>query len=119
FFGRGVLHLSVLIETSRREGYELRIGQPQVIIQEIDGVQCEPVEELTIDIPENLSGRAVEFFTLRKGEMLSMEPRGDRMIIVFNIPSRGIIGLRKQLLSATAGEAIRSHRFLVYQPYKE
>ncbi len=117
-FGRGVLHLSVLIETMRREGYELQIGQPQVIIKEIDGVKCEPVEELTIDIPENLSGRAVEFVTLRKGEMLSMEPRGDRMIIVFNIPSRGIIGLRNQLLTATAGEAIMSHRFLEYQPYK-
>ncbi len=117
-FGRGVLHLSVLIETMRREGYELQIGQPQVIIKEIDGVKCEPVEELTIDIPESLSGRAVEFVTLRKGEMLSMEPRGERMIIVFNIPSRGIIGLRNQLLTATAGEAIMSHRFLEYQPYK-
>jgi GTP-binding protein len=117
-FGRGVLHLSVLIETMRREGYELQIGQPQVIIKEIDGVKCEPIEELTIDIPENLSGRAVEFVTLRKGEMLSMEPKGDRMIIMFNIPSRGIIGLRNQLLTATAGEAIMAHRFLEYQPYK-
>lgn len=117
-FGRGVLHLSVLIETMRREGYELQIGQPQVIIKEIDGVKCEPVEELTIDIPENLSGRAVEFVTLRKGEMLSMEPKGDRMIIKFNIPSRGIIGLRNQLLTATAGEAIMAHRFLEYQPFK-
>ncbi|SFO06121.1 GTP-binding protein [Paenimyroides ummariense] len=117
-FGRGVLHLSVLIETMRREGYELQIGQPQVIIKEINGVKCEPIEELTIDIPENLSGRAVEFVTLRKGEMLSMEPRGERMIIVFNIPSRGIIGLRNQLLTATAGEAIMAHRFLEYQPYK-
>lgn len=117
-FGRGVLHLSVLIETMRREGYELQIGQPQVIIKEIDGVKCEPVEELTIDLPENLSGRAVEFVTVRKGEMLSMEPKGDRMIIKFNIPSRGIIGLRNQLLTATAGEAIMSHRFLEYQPFK-
>lgn len=117
-FGRGVLHLSVLIETMRREGYELQIGQPQVIIKEVDGVKCEPVEELTIDIPENLSGRAVEFVTLRKGEMLSMEPKGDRMIIKFNIPSRGIIGLRNQLLTATAGEAIMAHRFLEYQPFK-
>lgn len=117
-FGRGVLHLSVLIETMRREGYELQIGQPQVIIKEIDGVKCEPVEELTIDIPENLSGKAVEYVTLRKGEMLSMEPRGERMIIVFNIPSRGIIGLRNQLLTATAGEAIMTHRFIEYQPYK-
>lgn len=117
-FGRGVLHLSVLIETMRREGYELQIGQPQVIIKEIDGVKCEPVEELTIDLPENLSGRAVEFVTVRKGEMLSMEPKGDRMIVKFNIPSRGIIGLRNQLLTATAGEAIMAHRFLEYQPFK-
>ncbi|WP_136667079.1 translational GTPase TypA [Flavobacterium sp. H122] len=117
-FGRGVLHLSVLIETMRREGYELQIGQPQVIIKEIDGVKCEPVEELTIDLPENVSGKAVEFVTLRKGEMLSMEPRGERMIIKFIIPSRGIIGLRNQLLTATAGEAIMAHRFLEYQPFK-
>ena len=117
-FGRGVLHLSVLIETMRREGYELQIGQPQVIIKEIDGVKCEPIEELTIDIPENLSGRAVEYVSLRKGEMLSMEPKGERMIIKFLVPSRGIIGLRNQLLTATAGEAIMSHRFLEYQPYK-
>jgi GTP-binding protein len=117
-FGRGVLHLSVLIETMRREGYELQIGQPQVIIKEIDGKKCEPIEELTIDLPENLSGRAVEFVTVRKGEMLSMETKGDRMIIKFNIPSRGIIGLRNQLLTATAGEAIMSHRFIGYEPYK-
>jgi len=117
-FGRGVLHLSVLIETMRREGYELQIGQPQVIIKEIDGVKCEPIEELTVDLPENLSGRAVEFVTIRKGEMLSMEPKGERMIIKFNIPSRGIIGLRNQLLTATAGEAIMSHRFIDYQPFK-
>jgi GTP-binding protein len=117
-FGRGVLHLSVLIETMRREGYELQIGQPQVIIKEIDGVKCEPIEELTIDLPENLSGRAVEFVTMRKGEMLSMEPKGERMIVKFLIPSRGIIGLRNQLLTATAGEAIMAHRFLEYQPYK-
>jgi GTP-binding protein len=117
-FGRGVLHLSVLIETMRREGYELQIGQPQVIIKEVDGVKCEPIEELTIDLPENVSGRAVEFVTVRKGEMLSMEPKGERMIIRFNIPSRGIIGLRNQLLTATAGEAIMSHRFIDYQPYK-
>ncbi len=117
-FGRGVLHLSVLIETMRREGYELQIGQPQVIIKEIDGQKCEPIEELTVDLPENLSGRAVEFVTIRKGEMLSMEPKGERMIIKFNIPSRGIIGLRNQLLTATAGEAIMSHRFIDYQPFK-
>ncbi len=117
-FGRGVLHLSVLIETMRREGYELQIGQPQVIIKEIDGKKCEPIEELTIDLPENLSGRAVEFVTQRKGEMLSMEPKGERMIVKFNIPSRGIIGLRNQLLTATAGEAIMTHRFIEYQPFK-
>ncbi len=117
-FGRGVLHLSVLIETMRREGYEMQIGQPQVIIKEIDGKKCEPIEELTIDLPETLSGRAVEFVTLRKGEMLSMETKGERMIIKFNIPSRGIIGLRNQLLTATAGEAIMAHRFIGYEPYK-
>lgn len=117
-FGRGVLHLSVLIETMRREGYELQIGQPQVIIKEINGVKCEPVEELTIDLPEDVSGKAVEMVTMRKGEMLSMEPKGERMLMKFNIPSRGIIGLRNQLLTATAGEAIMNHRFLEYQPYK-
>ncbi|CAM4037907.1 translational GTPase TypA [Flavobacterium weaverense] len=117
-FGRGVLHLSVLIETMRREGYELQIGQPQVIIKEIDGKKCEPIEELTIDLPDNLSGRAVEFVTMRKGEMLSMETKGDRMVVKFNIPSRGIIGLRNQLLTATAGEAIMAHRFIGYEPYK-
>ncbi|MFC6858992.1 translational GTPase TypA [Zunongwangia atlantica] len=117
-FGRGVLHLSVLIETMRREGYELQIGQPQVIIKEIDGVKCEPVEELTIDLPENVSGKAVEMVTLRKGEMLSMEAKGDRMVCEFIIPSRGIIGLRNQLLTATAGEAIMAHRFKEYQPLK-
>ncbi len=117
-FGRGVMHLSVLIETMRREGYELQVGQPQVIIKEIDGVKCEPVEELTIDIPEVNSGTAVEAVSKRKGEMKNMEPKGDRMIIQFEIPSRGIIGLRNYLLTATAGEAIMTHRFLEYQPYK-
>jgi len=117
-FGRGVLHLSVLIETMRREGYELQIGQPQVIIKEIDGKKCEPIEELTIDLPEHLSGRAVEFVSIRKGEMLSMEAKGERMIVKFNIPSRGIIGLRNLLLTATAGEAIMSHRYIGYEPYK-
>ncbi|MFD2101391.1 translational GTPase TypA [Flagellimonas iocasae] len=117
-FGRGVLHLSVLIETMRREGYELQIGQPQVIIKEIDGVKCEPVEHLTIDLPEEVSGRAVEMVSIRKGEMTSMESKGSRMICEFIIPSRGIIGLRNQLLTATAGEAIMSHRFLEYQPLK-
>lgn len=117
-FGRGVLHLSVLIETMRREGYELQIGQPQVIVKEIDGVKCEPVEELTIDLPENVSGRAIDMVTIRKGEMLSMEGKGDRMVCTFHVPSRGIIGLRNQLLTATAGEAIMTHRFLEYQPMK-
>ena len=117
-FGRGVLHLSVLIETMRREGYELQIGQPQVIIKEIDGVKCEPVEEMTIDLPETVSGTAINMVTIRKGEMLSMEGKGERMICKFHIPSRGIIGMRNQLLTATAGEAIMTHRFLEYQPYK-
>tara|TARA_R100000935_G_scaffold1847_3_gene5590 strand:- start:51835 stop:53628 length:1794 start_codon:yes stop_codon:yes gene_type:complete len=117
-FGRGVLHLSVLIETMRREGYELQIGQPQVIIKEIDGVKCEPVEELTIDLPEHVSGRAIDMVTIRKGEMTSMEAKGERMICKFIVPSRGIIGLRNQLLTATAGEAIMTHRFLEYQPLK-
>ncbi|OUS11046.1 GTP-binding protein TypA [Nonlabens dokdonensis] len=117
-FGRGVLHLSVLIETMRREGYELQIGQPQVIIKEIDGVKCEPIEELTIDLPESVSGKAVEMVTLRKGEMTSMAPKGDRMVCEFKIPSRGIIGLRNQLITATAGEAIMNHRFVGFEPYK-
>ncbi len=117
-FGRGVLHLSVLIETMRREGYEIQIGQPQVIIKEIDGVKCEPVEEMTIDLPEDVSGTAINMVTIRKGEMISMEGKGDRMICKFIIPSRGIIGMRNQLLTATAGEAIMTHRFLEYQPLK-
>ncbi|MEX0288230.1 MAG: translational GTPase TypA [Flavobacteriaceae bacterium] len=117
-FGRGVLHLSVLIETMRREGYELQIGQPQVIIKTIDGVKCEPVEQLTIDLPEEVSGKAVEMVSIRKGEMTSMEAKGNRMLCEFIIPSRGIIGLRNQLLTATAGEAIMAHRFLEYQPMK-
>ena len=117
-FGRGVLHLSVLIETMRREGYELQVGQPQVIVKEIDGMKCEPVEELTIDLPENFSGKAIELVNVRKGELLSMEPKGDRMILQFIIPSRGIIGLRNYLLTATAGEAIMSHRFVDFQPFK-
>ncbi len=117
-YGRGVLHLSVLIETMRREGYELQIGQPQVIIKEIDGKKCEPIEELTIDLPEDVSGKAVEMVTTRKGEIVAMEPKGGRMICSFKIPSRGIIGLRNQLLTATAGEAIMNHRFISFEPYK-
>lgn len=117
-FGRGVLHLSVLIETMRREGYEVQIGQPQVIIKEIDGVKCEPVEELRIDLPDEYSGKAIETVNLRKGEMISMNPKGDRMLLEFKIPSRGIIGLRNYLLTATAGEAIMSHRFIAFEPFK-
>jgi GTP-binding protein len=117
-FGRGVLHLSVLIETMRREGYELQIGQPQVIIKEIDGVKCEPIEELTIDLPENVAGKAIETVSMRRGEMLSMDPKGDRMILKFMMPARGIIGLRNYMMNVTAGEAIVTHRFKEYQPYR-
>ncbi len=117
-FGRGVLHLSVLIETMRREGYEIQIGQPQVIIKEIDGHKCEPIEELTIDLPEDVSGKAVELVTMRKGELLNMAPKGDRMQLFFKIPSRGLMGLRNNLLTATAGEAIMNHRFIDYEPFK-
>ena len=117
-FGRGVLHLSVLIETMRREGYELQVGQPQVIIKDIAGEKCEPVEILYIDLPEDVSGKAIELITQRKGEMLTMERKADRIHLEFHIPSRGIIGLRNQILTATAGEAVMSHRFHEYQPYK-
>ena len=117
-FGRGVLHLSVLIETMRREGYELQIGQPQVIIKEIDGKKCEPIEELTIDLPEEISGKAIEIVAIRKGEMLSMEAKGSRMVCKFIIPSRGLIGLRNTLLTTTAGEAVINHRFIEFQPFK-
>ncbi|HEY5919045.1 MAG TPA: EF-Tu/IF-2/RF-3 family GTPase, partial [Chryseolinea sp.] len=117
-YGRGVLHLSVLIETMRREGYELQIGQPQVIFREVNGVRSEPIEELTIDLPEPVAGKAIETVSIRKGEMLNMEPKGDRMILKFLIPSRGILGLRNYLLNVTAGQAIVTHRFKEYQPYK-
>ncbi|MFT5777785.1 MAG: GTP-binding protein [Crocinitomicaceae bacterium] len=117
-YGRGVMHLSVLIETMRREGYEVQVGQPQVLFKEIDGKKCEPIEELTIDLPEVHSGTAVEAVTKRKGEMTNMEPKGERMVINFRVPSRGIIGLRNYLLTATAGEAIMTHRFTAYEPYK-
>jgi len=117
-FGRGVLHLSVLIETMRREGYELQIGQPQVIVKEIDGAKCEPIEELTIDVPEVSSGKCIELVTRRKGVMKSMEPKSDRFLLRFEIPSRGIIGLRSNILTATQGEAIMTHRFLSYEPWK-
>ncbi len=117
-YGRGVLHLSVLIETMRREGYELQIGQPQVIMKKVDGILMEPVEELRIDLPELVSGKAIEMVTRRKGIMLSMTPKGDRMLLQFEIPSRGIMGLRSMLLTATAGEAIMSHRFKEFQAHK-
>ena len=117
-YGRGVLHLSVLIETMRREGYELQIGQPQVIIKEINGIKSEPIEELIIDLPENVSGKAIEMVAVRKGEMISMDAKGSRMVCKFMIPSRGIIGLRNLLITASAGEAIMNHRFVEFQPFK-
>ena len=116
--GRGVLHLSVLIETMRREGYELQVGQPQVIFRQINGVKCEPVEELTINVPQDFSSKMIDMVTRRKGEVLSMEAQGDRVNIEFEIPSRGIIGLRTNVLTASQGEAIMAHRFKNYQPYK-
>ena len=116
--GRGVLHLSVLIETMRREGYELQVGQPQVIYKEIDGVKCEPIEELTISVPEEFSSKMIDMVTRRKGELTSMETQGDRVNIEFDMPSRGIIGLRTNVLTASQGEAIMAHRFKEYQPYK-
>ncbi|MBQ8098698.1 MAG: translational GTPase TypA [Bacteroidaceae bacterium] len=116
--GRGVLHLSVLIETMRREGYELQVGQPQVIYKEIDGRKCEPIEELTINVPEEFSSKIIDMITRRKGEMTSMETQGDRVNIAFDIPSRGIIGLRTNILTASQGEAIIAHRYKGYQPYK-
>ena len=117
--GRGVLHLSVLIETMRREGYELQVGQPQVIFKEIDGVKCEPIEELTISVPEEFASKMIDMVTRRKGEMVSMETQGDRVNIEFDMPSRGIIGLRTNVLTASQGEAIMAHRFKEYQPYKD
>ncbi len=117
-YGRGVLHLSVLIETMRREGYELQVGQPQVLIKEVDGEKCEPVEQLTINLPEEYSSKIIDLVTRRRGEMLSMERKSDRIHLEFTIPSRGIIGLTNQVLTASAGEAIMAHRFLEYQPWK-
>ncbi len=117
-YGRGVLHLSVLIETMRREGYELQVGQPQVIVKEIDGKKCEPVELLTINVPDEYSSKIIDMVTRRKGEMVSMNVQNDRVHIEFHIPSRGIIGLRNNVLTASAGEAIMAHRFLEYQPWK-
>lgn len=117
-YGRGILHLSVLIETMRREGYELQVGQPQVIIKEIDGVKCEPIEYLTVDVPEESAGKVIEYVSQRKGDMLLMEPKGDLQHLEFEIPSRGIIGLRNNILTATAGEAIMAHRFKAFEPWK-
>ncbi len=117
-YGRGVLHLSILIETMRREGFELQIGQPKVIDKNINGVRCEPVEHLIIDVPEEYVGRAIEMTTRRKGALLHMDHRGDRVHLDFDIPSRGIIGLRSNLITATSGEAIMAHRFKDYEPYK-
>jgi len=117
-YGRGILHLSILIETMRREGYELQVGQPRVIFKEIDGQKCEPIEVLSIDVPEEYSGKAIELVSKRKGELKEMTTKGDLIHLEFEIPSRGIIGLRSNLLTATAGEAIMSHRFKAYEPYK-
>jgi GTP-binding protein len=117
-FGRGVLHLSVLIETMRREGYELQVGQPRVIVKDIAGEKCEPIEELSIDIPDEYAGKAIEMVTQRKGEMVSMERKEDRVHLEFRIPSRGIIGLRSNMLTASAGEAIMAHRFLEFAPWR-
>lgn len=117
-FGRGILHLSVLIETMRREGYELQVGKPVVLFKEIDGVKNEPIESLVVDVPEEYSGRVIEQVTKRKGELLVMEPKGDLQHLEFKIPSRGLIGLRNQVLTATAGEAVMTHRFVAYEPYK-
>ncbi|MFN8407485.1 MAG: translational GTPase TypA [Sphingobacteriaceae bacterium] len=117
-YGRGILHLSVLIETMRREGYEIQVGQPQVIIKQIDGVKCEPIETLIVDVPGEVAGKVIELVTQRKGELLVMEPKGDLQHLEFEIPARGIIGLRNNVLTATAGEAIMAHRFKAYEPWK-
>lgn len=117
-YGRGILHLSVLIETMRREGYELQVGQPQVIFKEIDGVKCEPIETLVVDVPQETAGKVIELATQRKGELLIMEPKGDLQHLEFKIPSRGLIGLRNNVLTATQGEAIMNHRFTAYEPFK-
>ena len=117
-FGRGVLHLSVLIETMRREGYELQVGQPQVLFKDIDGVRNEPIEEMTVDVTEEFSGKVIDLITMRKGEMLGMETKAERVHLEFKVPSRGIIGLRTKMLTATNGEAVMSHRFVGYEPFK-
>lgn len=117
-YGRGVLHLSVLIETMRREGFELQVGQPKVLDKTINGQRCEPIEELSIEVPEQFVGAAIELSTRRKGALIHMEPRGDRTLLEFEIPTRGLMGLRSNLLTASQGEAIVAHRFKEYQPYK-
>ncbi|MFC2771795.1 MAG: translational GTPase TypA [Porphyromonas endodontalis] len=117
-YGRGILHLSVLIETMRRERYELQVGQPQVIIKEIDGVKCEPIEQLTVNLPEEYSSRVIDLITRRRGEMTSMESKGDRIMLEFTIPSRGIIGLNNSVLTASAGEAVMAHRFIEFAPWR-
>ena len=117
-YGRGILHLSVLIETMRREGYEIQVGQPQVIVKEIDGKKCEPIETLIVDVPGEVAGKVIELVTQRKGELLIMEPKGDLQHLEFDIPARGIIGLRNNVLTATGGEAIMAHRFKAYEPWK-
>ncbi|MFT4033893.1 MAG: translational GTPase TypA, partial [Siphonobacter sp.] len=117
-FGRGILHLSVLIETMRREGYELQVGQPQVLYKDIDGVRHEPIELMVVDVPEATAGKVIELATQRKGELMIMEPKGDVQHLEFNIPSRGLIGLRSDVLTATFGEAVMTHRFKAYEPFK-
>jgi GTP-binding protein len=117
-YGRGILHLSVLVETMRREGYELQLGQPQVIVKEIDGQKHEPMEVLTVDVPEEYSSKVIDLVSQRKGDMLVMQPKGDLIHMEFEIPSRGIIGLRNNVLTATAGEAVMAHRFKAYEPWK-
>jgi GTP-binding protein len=117
-FGRGILHLSVLIETMRREGFELTVGQPQVITKEIDGKKCEPYEVLVVDVPSDYSGKVIDLVTQKKGELLIMESKGDMQHLEFDIPSRGLIGLRSNMLTATAGEAVMAHRFSEYKPWK-
>jgi GTP-binding protein len=117
-YGRGILHLSILVETMRREGYEFQLGQPNVIVKEIDGVKHEPIERLTVHVPEAFSGRVIEIVTKRKGDILTIETKGDRILLEFTIPSRGVIGLRNPILTATEGEAIIAHRFKGFEPWK-
>jgi len=117
-YGRGIMHLGVLVETMRREGFELQVGQPRVLVKEIDGKKCEPIEVLTVDVPETFSGKVIEYVSQRKGEMLSMTPKGDMVRLEFEVPSRGLLGLRNNLLTATQGEAIMAHRFKEYEEWR-